>query len=67
MSAGADNGSLKTVEELEKLAADLGRPAGQRSSADGPVTAERRARAAVFVPPPSRPLPLVGQTRQEAQ
>jgi FO synthase len=41
--AGADNGSEKTVDELEKLASDIGRVAYQRTTTYGTPTAERAA------------------------
>jgi FO synthase len=41
--AGADNGSERTVDELEKLAADIGRSPYQRTTTYGVPTDERRA------------------------
>jgi FO synthase len=41
--AGADNGSERTVDELEKLAADIGRSPYQRTTTYGVPTEERRA------------------------
>jgi FO synthase len=65
--AGAENGSLKTVAELQQLAADLGRPARQRSTTYGQVSQERQERAATVGPLIRRQLPLVGSALQEAQ
>jgi len=41
--AGSDNGSYKTIADLESLAAKAGRPARQRSTGYGEVPADRRA------------------------
>ncbi len=41
--AGADNGSEKTVDELEALAADIGREAYQRTTTYGAPSVERAA------------------------
>ncbi|MFP5291090.1 MAG: bifunctional FO biosynthesis protein CofGH, partial [Actinomycetes bacterium] len=43
--AGADNGSEKTVAELEELAAAIGRPARQRTTTYGTPSEERLAAA----------------------
>ncbi len=43
--AGADNGSEKTVAELEELAAGIGRPARQRTTTYGTPSEERLATA----------------------
>ncbi|MGE4115348.1 MAG: bifunctional FO biosynthesis protein CofGH [Candidatus Nanopelagicales bacterium] len=43
--AGSEHGSRKSVEELEALAHAAGRPARQRTTTYGEVTAERRAAA----------------------
>ncbi|WP_222268757.1 bifunctional FO biosynthesis protein CofGH [Modestobacter marinus] len=43
--AGSGNGSLKTVAELEAMAAAIGRPARQRTTDYGTPTAERLATA----------------------
>lgn len=41
--AGSDNGSYKTIADLESLATKAGRPARQRSTGYGEVPADRRA------------------------
>jgi FO synthase len=43
--AGSENGSLKTIAELEAIAASLGRPARQRTTDYGTPAAERVATA----------------------
>jgi FO synthase len=43
--AGSENGSLKTIEELEAIAAAIGRPARQRTTEYGIPSAERIATA----------------------
>ncbi|GAA2983029.1 bifunctional FO biosynthesis protein CofGH [Actinokineospora diospyrosa] len=43
--AGSDNGSYKTIADLEALAAAAGRPARQRTTTYGEVSAERRTTA----------------------
>jgi FO synthase len=43
--AGSQNGSLKTIAELEDLAAGIGRPAVQRTTEYGRPSAERLATA----------------------
>jgi FO synthase len=43
--AGSENGSLKTIAELEALAASIGRPARQRTTGYGTPTPERLATA----------------------
>jgi FO synthase len=43
--AGSTNGSLKTIAELEAIAAAIGRPARQRTTDYGTPTAERLATA----------------------
>ncbi|MCW2584437.1 MAG: fbiC [Klenkia sp.] len=43
--AGSENGSLKTIAELEAMAAAIGRPARQRTTDYGTPTAERLATA----------------------
>ncbi|MGY1842263.1 bifunctional FO biosynthesis protein CofGH [Modestobacter sp. SYSU DS0875] len=43
--AGSGNGSLKTIAELESMAAAIGRPARQRTTEYGTPTAERLATA----------------------
>jgi FO synthase len=43
--AGSGNGSLKTIAELEAMAAAIGRPARQRTTEYGTPTAERIATA----------------------
>jgi FO synthase len=43
--AGSDNGSLKTIAELEAMATAIGRPARQRTTDYGVPTAERLATA----------------------
>ena len=43
--AGSENGSLKTIAELEAMAAAAGRPARQRTTEYGQVSEERRAAA----------------------
>jgi FO synthase len=43
--AGSENGSLKTIAELEGIAAAIGRPARQRTTEYGTPTAERIATA----------------------
>ena len=43
--AGSENGSLKTIAELEALAASIGRPARQRTTEYGTPSAERLATA----------------------
>jgi FO synthase len=43
--AGSQNGSRKSVEELEALAAAAGRPSRQRTTGYSEVAAERRAAA----------------------
>jgi FO synthase len=43
--AGSENGSLKTIAELEAIAASIGRPARQRTTEYGTPTAERIATA----------------------
>ncbi|WP_156756037.1 bifunctional FO biosynthesis protein CofGH [Actinokineospora pegani] len=43
--AGSDNGSYKTIADLEALAAKAGRPARQRTTTYGRVPDERRAAA----------------------
>ena len=50
--AGSRHGSAKTVEQLQEIAAGVGRPTRQRSTTYGDVSAERRAAAAgrVFLP-----------------
>jgi FO synthase len=49
--AGSQNGSRKSVEELEALAAAAGRPSRQRSTTYAEVTSERRAAARRVVLP----------------
>ncbi|WP_082599696.1 bifunctional FO biosynthesis protein CofGH [Nocardioides sp. Root151] len=56
--AGAQNGSLKSVRELNDLAAGIGRPARQRSTTYGPVCEERVQAAASFDESLRRQLPL---------
>jgi FO synthase len=43
--AGSENGSLKTIEQLEAIAAAVGRPARQRTTEYGRPSAERLATA----------------------
>ncbi|TFV91505.1 7,8-didemethyl-8-hydroxy-5-deazariboflavin synthase [Blastococcus sp. CT_GayMR16] len=43
--AGSENGSLKTIAELEAMAAAIGRPARQRTTEYGTPSAERMATA----------------------
>src|SRR4051812_31660773 len=43
--AGSQNGSLKTIAELEAMAAAIGRPARQRTTEYGPPSSERIATA----------------------
>jgi FO synthase len=43
--AGSENGSLKTIAELEAIAAAIGRPARQRTTEYGTPSAERMATA----------------------
>ncbi|WP_448638280.1 bifunctional FO biosynthesis protein CofGH [Geodermatophilus sp. URMC 63] len=43
--AGSENGSLKTIAELEAVAASIGRPARQRTTEYGTPSAERLATA----------------------
>jgi FO synthase len=43
--AGSGNGSLKTIAELEAMAAGIGRPARQRTTDYGTPSAERMATA----------------------
>ncbi|SEO56614.1 bifunctional FO biosynthesis protein CofGH [Trujillonella endophytica] len=43
--AGSENGSLKTIAELEAIAASIGRPARQRTTEYGTPSAERLATA----------------------
>jgi FO synthase len=43
--AGSENGSLKTIAELEAMAAAIGRPARQRTTEYGTPSAERLATA----------------------
>jgi FO synthase len=43
--AGSENGSLKTIEQLESMAAAIGRPARQRTTGYGTPSAERLATA----------------------
>jgi FO synthase len=43
--AGSENGSLKTIAELEAVAASIGRPARQRTTGYGTPSAERIATA----------------------
>jgi FO synthase len=43
--AGSQHGSRKSVDELEAIAAGIGRPVRQRSTAYGDVPAERHAAA----------------------
>jgi FO synthase len=43
--AGSENGSLKTIAELESMAAAIGRPARQRTTEYGAPSAERLATA----------------------
>jgi FO synthase len=43
--AGSQNGSLKTIAELEAVAAAIGRPARQRTTEYGTPSAERLATA----------------------
>ncbi|HEY0508039.1 MAG TPA: 7,8-didemethyl-8-hydroxy-5-deazariboflavin synthase, partial [Blastococcus sp.] len=43
--AGSENGSLKTIAELESMAAAIGRPARQRTTEYGTPSAERIATA----------------------
>jgi FO synthase len=45
--AGSEHGSLKTVSELEEMAAGAGRPLMQRTTTYGEVSAERRELARV--------------------
>ena len=56
--AGAQNGSLKTVEQLRGLASGIGRPARQRSTTYGEVSAERLLAAQSFDDSLRRQLPL---------
>ncbi len=56
--AGADNGSAKSVSELRALAEAIGRPARQRTTTYGTVSAERR-QAAEHAPTTRHQLPLV--------
>ncbi|MFV0532620.1 MAG: bifunctional FO biosynthesis protein CofGH [Cumulibacter sp.] len=41
--AGSESGSFRTITELERIAAEAGRPARQRTTEYGEVSAERRA------------------------
>ena len=43
--AGSENGSLKTIAQLEAMAAAIGRPASQRTTEYGTPSAERLATA----------------------
>ena len=43
--AGSENGSLKTVAQLESMAAEIGRPARQRTTDYGTPSPERLATA----------------------
>jgi FO synthase len=43
--AGSENGSLKTIDELEGVAASIGRPARQRTTDYGTPSDERLATA----------------------
>ena len=54
--AGAQNGSLKAVAQLQTLANALGRPACQRSTTDGEVRLERQSAAASCDEAPRRQL-----------
>jgi FO synthase len=56
--AGAQNGSLKAVSELHDLAAATGRPARQRTTTYGEVSAERLAASRAFDDTLRRQLPL---------
>jgi FO synthase len=60
--AGAQNGSLKTVEQLRSLASSIGRPARQRSTTYGEVSAERLEAANRFDDAFRRQLPLAVTT-----
>src|ERR1700710_1121926 len=56
--AGSENGSLKTIAELEAVAAAIGRPARQRTTDYGTPSAERLAPARRHRdPPPGGPMP----------
>ncbi|MEU4418947.1 hypothetical protein AB0F74_37810, partial [Nocardia salmonicida] len=57
--AGAENGSLKTVEQLRSLATSIGRPARQRTTTYGEVSAERVQAADSFTEAFRRQLPLI--------
>ncbi len=64
--AGADNGSLKSVAQLRELAAGIGRPARQRTTTYGEVSAERAHAADQFDTSMRRQLELVPANSQEA-
>jgi FO synthase len=57
--AGAQNGSLKTVEQLRALGTSIGRPARQRTTTYGQVSEERLHAADAFDDALRRQLPLV--------
>jgi FO synthase len=61
--AGADNGSFRTITQLRELIAPTGRPARQRTTGYGEVSAERLAAAAAsdgVCASIRSPLPLLG-------
>ncbi len=59
--AGSENGSLKTIAELEAMAAAIGRPARQRTTEYGTPSAERAGhRPLRRGPPPAHPLDHAG-------
>ena len=56
--AGSTNGSMKTIADIEALAATAGRPARQRSTTYGQVSAERAEAARRFDTEVHRVVPL---------
>jgi FO synthase len=61
--AGADNGSFRTITQLQSMIAPTGRPARQRTTGYGEVSAERLAAAAVsdgVCASVRSPLPVLG-------
>jgi FO synthase len=60
--AGSSFGSLKTVTEMQEIAALAGRPARQRTTTYGPVSPERAGAALCFDRLSRQLLPMVPAT-----
>jgi FO synthase len=64
--AGSDNGSYKSIADLRSLAAQVGRPARQRTTVYGEVDPERLAAAELFDTSLARRLPLAAVSQERA-